>query len=102
MENNCSRAAANWWAKKIEEASLSGVKNLNAFEKRLSLEIYNKVSQNAYMIISTYKHSSNILDNVALKTEMFSFIPIGYEMHISYDFVASIYDSNGKLVAAFS
>ena len=102
MENNCSKAAANWWAEKIEEVSFTAVKNISKFEKRLSSEIFNKVSHDAYMVISTYKKRSNFLDSIALKTDMLSIIPVGYEMHISHNLGVQVYDDTGKLIAAFS
>lgn len=102
MENNYSKAAANWWAEKIEEESFKSTKNISTFEERLSTEIFDTISRNAHMVISTYKKRSEFLDHIAFKTNMSSDIPLGYEMHISYNIGVHVYDSHGKLVVAFS
>lgn len=101
MENSCSREAANWWAKKIKEASFTIVPNIDNFEKKLSEMISREFSKNPHMRISTYGHPSNLLSEIAFKTEMPATIPAGYEMQISYDTGVVVYNNKGELVQAF-
>lgn len=102
MENSCSREAANWWADKIKEASLTSVQNIDAFKEKLSEVIFREFSKNPHLRISTYGHNSNILSEIAFKTEMTATIPAGYEMQISYGTGVIIYNNNGELIQAFS
>lgn len=102
MENSCCRKAANWWADKIKEASLTSVQNIDAFKEKLSEVIFREFSKNPHMRISTYGHPSNLLSEIAFKTEMPATIPAGYEMQISYDTGVVVYNKKGELIQAFS
>lgn len=100
-EHYC-KEAANWWASKIEEKNGGLVLNLDFFVESLASIIKLFISKHAHMVISTYEHDSNLLDEIAFITKMPAVIPKGYEMKISYITGASVYDSYGSLLAHFS
>lgn len=101
-QNNYCKAAADWWAKAIEKGSIGGIKNIDSFQEVLTKEIDNTISKQAHMKISTYERRSTVLDTIAYKTGMCADIPNGYEMKISHDAGAYVYDKKGKVVASFS
>lgn len=102
MKNYYYEEAANWWASKIEEKNGGLVHNLDFFVESLAGTIKLFIAKHAHMVISTYGHDSNLLDEIAFITKMPAVIPKGYEMKISYNTGACVYDSYGSLIAYFS
>ncbi len=101
-KNNYYYEVANWWASKIKEEEKGSVKNIVPFTELLEQKINTTVSKSAHMVISTYRTSSHILGEIAYKTGMNARIPNGFEMIISHDTGALIYDDKGIVVASFS
>lgn len=95
-----SEKAAKWWANKVSSSTNNLVHGIIPFEKSLEKEIRSTTSLRGHMNISTYHSRSNILEELAVKSQMYADIPRGYEMKIIFDQVY-VYNSQGDLVAAF-
>lgn len=99
---NYYEEAANWWASKIEEENGEAVYNLDFFVDSLSKTIKVFVAKYAHMVISTYEQKNYLLEQIAEVSRMAASIPEGYEMKISYNTGAAVYDKTGRLLASFA
>lgn len=101
-KNNYYYEVADWWASKIKEEEKGYVKNIVPFTELLEQKINTTVSKSAHMVISTYRTRSQILGEIAFKTGMVAHIQKGFEMIISHNVGALVYDDKGIVVASFS
>ena len=95
-KNNYYYEVADWWASKIKEEEKGYVKNI------VPVIFFASISKSAHMVISTYRTRSQILGEIAFKTGMVAHIPKGFEMIISHNVGALVYDDKGIVVASFS